>query len=588
MRCGGLSCLERLEDFSLNGCTLHGVCNLIGIKVHRLSNLTDDIVHTSKRSEDRVLDNTKELHQTLRTNFVGHQGFSTSSLNFQVTLDLRVKVKLHVEAEQCLTKRGKQIVVNVLDHSTDRTVSGRHQHGDARGCTTNTTHTSLAMSKRRETSRFICKDTSLVKHLHVLVGDVREFCTEDSLTRSTTLTTEDFTGVHSQVLAGNKVSLIHLNNQVATQSSIVHCHTHEPVHQGLSVIHVLCNTNTPHRIGIDFVGHNVEGNDRGCEGVHHKTENSAIANPDIDRDLRLVLEFSRDSYLVVIKDIPIYIAPKLQNFVTLCAGLLGIIFHDLFPPLFDVVGARLDCSFNLILTEVGTSSKLTEITTRHLVTLNGKLRLFHVVGIRVRVEVPDRHVGDHRYSLHYRVVSALIVPARILFIHRKRTLHYASTKQGALKGSRTKMLGCVRLFKLIVNFLFHLLGCNHSRFEGDLRGSQTGTGTNVFDRFKLSLESTKTLTIVLCGLTRKQRLNASRLLCLLHLVVSLNVYGIYHTLRERSRINSDRKLITTEEHLGHLPKGSKHFSFSNFDKYLRFLGVSKFDIRSVQTAIIAV
>ena len=291
---------------------------------------------------------------------------------------------------------------------------------------------------------------------------------------------------------------------------------------------------------------------------------------------------------MVLKDVFVHIAPELQNLITLCVGLLGIIFHDLLPPLFDVVGARLDCSFNLILTEVGTGSKLTEITARHLVTLNGKLRLFHVVGIRVRVEVPDRHVGDHRDSLHHRIVDTSIVPARIFFIHRKRTFHYASTKQGALKGSRAKMLRGMRLFKLVMDFLFHLFGCNHSRLKGNLRWSHAGTGTNFFDRLKLFLESTKTLTVVLHGLAGKQRLNTSSLLCLLHFVVSLNMDCIYHTLRERSRINSDRKLITTEEHLGHLPKGSKHFSFSNFHKNSGLLGVSKFDIRAIQTTIIAV
>ena len=69
------------------------------------------LVHISEFGSEEKLRKTLELGK---------------SYNFKITNKFSIKVKLHVKAEQGFAKRGQQVVVDVLDHSTDRAVSSRH------------------------------------------------------------------------------------------------------------------------------------------------------------------------------------------------------------------------------------------------------------------------------------------------------------------------------------------------------------------------------------------------------------------------------------------------------------------------------
>ncbi len=66
-----------------------------------------------------IFNNTKELKQTLTSDFISHQAFSTTSYNLKITLDGGIKVKLHVEGKQSFTEGSKKVVVNVFNNSLD-------------------------------------------------------------------------------------------------------------------------------------------------------------------------------------------------------------------------------------------------------------------------------------------------------------------------------------------------------------------------------------------------------------------------------------------------------------------------------------
>ena len=92
----------------------------------------------------------QELHKPLATHFVFHQAFCATCFDFKIAFDIRVKVKLHVEAEEAFTKRTQKIVVYVLDNSLDATSCSTHQHGDTRSRTAYTSYACLSVRKGRE------------------------------------------------------------------------------------------------------------------------------------------------------------------------------------------------------------------------------------------------------------------------------------------------------------------------------------------------------------------------------------------------------------------------------------------------------
>ena len=180
-------------------------------------------------------------------------------------------------------------------------------------------------------------------------------------------------------------------------------------------------------------------------------------------------------------------------------------------------------------------------------SLNNKLRFVHVVSIWVRVEVPYRYMIDLRHGLEHRVIFAVLVPVGVFFVRSKRAFHNACAEQGHLKCTATKALACARLLKLVVDFLFHLLGCNLCRTE--LNGC--GCLTRPFFQFilyRLQLITKRTkpfcqafgcstrrkvLTIASKAVGAAKRCLTAKLLWLLR----VKVYIFNHTLRQFSRVN---------------------------------------------------
>ena len=101
----------------------------------------------SKGCKNRVRHDTKKLHQTLAANFISHEAFSALCFDIKIAFDLSIIIKLHVEAEEGFAERRNEVVINVLDYSTNAAIGCRHKHRDATCSPAYTTDTCLSMCK---------------------------------------------------------------------------------------------------------------------------------------------------------------------------------------------------------------------------------------------------------------------------------------------------------------------------------------------------------------------------------------------------------------------------------------------------------
>ena len=122
--------------------------------------------------------------------------------------------------------------------------------------------------------------------------------------------------------------------------------------------------------------------------------------------------------------------------------LWRIVCEVIFPIFLGIIFTQTNNFINNLASKIWTTFQRAKLCTRHLMSLNNKLCLIHVVCIWVRIKIPHRYVRYLRDCFEEGVIVSLIIPIRILLVNSKWPFNYPRAKQRHFKRCATEMFVC--------------------------------------------------------------------------------------------------------------------------------------------------